>query len=683
MTRQAPTPETEPGVRLIGGDAVDDDLMWLRDPGRGERLRSYLAEERAFYDVEAERLRDRTEALRARAESLRDAEEWSPAWRVGGWECRWHWADGAEYPALIGRRSPEGPDQTLLDVGSLDVGGFVRLGECAVSPDGRWLAYSVDTEGTERYWLRVRDLASMEDLLERVPDTYYGLAWSRDSSTVLYTTVDHADRPWRVSARDVARWGAEERVVVQEDDESFHLALRASGDGRSLIIRASARLCSEEWIVPRDDTASAPISPLGRNEGTTYTLEPLLVRGRERLAVIIDAGHDAQRLIIGDVSDPRADAVELLAADPGRRLRDLTSVDGRVVVAGRSGADAAIWLIDPLGEGEAASVGPEEPGGHLSIEPYDGLDQRSLCVRTESRRSPRRWWSLDVASGTRVLLTEEGTGSHHEDDYLLEVRHVVARDGTPIPVTITRRREVPLDGTAPCLLYGYGAWETVIDPAFDPVLIALLDDGVVHAHAHVRGGGELGRGWWWQGRMESKVTTFDDFVDVADAIADTLVDGCRIVARGLSAGGLLMGAAYSRRPDRWRAVLAEAPFVDPVTTMSDPTAPLVVTEFEEWGNPFRPQDRDWMLGWSPYDNCPADAAARPALLVTSAIPDPRVSVWEPARWVARLRLTGSDDERLLFRCDRGPRGHWSPPGRHSGVAYEAELMAWAVDQMEV
>jgi oligopeptidase B len=268
---------------------------------------------------------------------------------------------------------------------------------------------------------------------------------------------------------------------------------------------------------------------------------------------------------------------------------------------------------------------------------------------------------------------------------------VTARDGARVPVTLWRRHDVALDGSAPCLLYGYGAYEYVFEPEFDAALPALLDRGVVFAHAHVRGGGEMGRTWWEQGRLLRKRTTFEDFVDVADALAHDgalgLVDGRRIASRGLSAGGLLQGAVYSQRPDRWRAVVAEVPFVDVVTAMSDPSIPLTVNEWDEWGDPRDPAFMTYLAGYSPYDN-PPPADGRPPLLVTGALYDPRVLVREPAKWVSVLRATdpnrgaGTDPAdptspgTVLFRVETAEGSHSGPAGRYGHLDYEAEVAAW-------
>jgi oligopeptidase B len=257
-----------------------------------------------------------------------------------------------------------------------------------------------------------------------------------------------------------------------------------------------------------------------------------------------------------------------------------------------------------------------------------------------------------------------------------------APDGTLVPVTLAHHRDTRLDGTAPCLMWGYGAYESCDDPEFDVALGSVLDRGVVYALTHPRGGGELGRGWWLQGRLTEKTNTFTDHIAVADWLGGGLVDPDRIATRGLSAGGLLQGVVLSRCPDRWRAVIAEVPFVDVINTMLDPSIPLTVTEWDEWGNPADPSDFTLMRSYSPYDNVPI-GVRRPAILVTAAVHDPRVMVHEPAKWVARLRATGSPaDGPLLMRVELGAGAHTGPSGRYTHYRYEAEVLAFILDQLD-
>ena len=319
------------------------------------------------------------------------------------------------------------------------------------------------------------------------------------------------------------------------------------------------------------------------------------------------------------------------------------------------------------------------------MEHGDDYDRGSVIIAEGSLIEPTAWYQLDLATGTRELLKRMEVPGYDPARYRTERRTARAPDGTPIPVTLAHREDVALDGSAPCLLYGYGAYEATLDFEFDRTLPSLLDRGVVYAVAHIRGGGEGGRRWWQQGRLQAKPTTFTDYLAVADWLAGdsapALVDGTRIVTRGASAGGLLQGAVYSMRPDRWRAVVAEVPFVDCVTTMLDPSIPLTINEWDEWGDPRKPDEYAWIRSYSPYDNPPA--RRRPAMLVTGAVNDARVAIHEPAKWVARLRATDSEGSRLLFRPELGVGSHGGPSGRSAQFRYEAEVQAFILEAMGI
>ncbi len=295
---------------------------------------------------------------------------------------------------------------------------------------------------------------------------------------------------------------------------------------------------------------------------------------------------------------------------------------------------------------------------------------------------PWVWSSVDLATGERSEAHRQEAPGHDPDAYVCERRELPSADGVLVPATVVRHRDTPLDGSAPALLYGYGAYEAVFEPEWDVALPSLLDRGVVFVHAHVRGGGEGGRGWYLDGRLDRKQNTFSDHVAVADGLVRAgLVDGTRLATRGLSAGGLLQGVVFSQRPDRWRAVVAEVPFVDVVTTMSDATVPLTPQEWGEWGDPRKEEEFRWMLAYSPYDN-PPPPGGRPDLLVTGAVHDPRVLVAEPAKWVAILRHTDPEwSPRCLFRAETGAGAHTGPSGRFAHLAYEAEIQAWLLDKL--
>jgi oligopeptidase B len=668
-------PQRRDGSRRIGTATVPDPYAWMREPGGRSDLLAWLFEERRFHDRIASRYEPWHARLAARARDLTPESGETPTWTAGG--ARWLWRQpfGMQHQQLVRRGTDS--DEVVLDVNALSDTGFVRVGDCAVDPTGHLVAYTLDTVGDEAYQLRVRDIASGAErlLADRV---YYGLAWSADGTRLLSVVHDAADRPFQVCVHE-PNGDAAPSVLFTEDDQRFHVGLRVSGDGRYAVIRSASRPTSQEWLVDlHEDGALIAVSAGPRPDGVDYFVEPLSVAGRPMLAVAIEDERGLHRVLLQDADAPLGAGAELLPPAPVRRPSAMTAVGGSLLVTGRNAGCPALWVLDVVGD-ETPRLLTADMASTLELTPFDAGDEGSVCVANERLTEPVHWSRLSLASGE---LTDLPTATSVKDSAALRTEQldVSARDGVMIPVTIIRRADVPLDGRVPCLLYGYGAWETVIEPRFDAVTTALIEAGVVYAHAHVRGGGELGRDWWRAGRMEHKHRTFDDFEDVARHLADGVVDPARIVARGLSAGGLLMGAIYAQAPELFAGILAEAPFVDPVTTMSDPSAPLVIVEREEWGDPRRESDRSWMLSWSPYDN-PPPRGMRPRLLVTSAVHDPRVAVWEPARWVARLRETGSDDDSVLLCVDQTPRGHWPPPGRDTRIDFQAALGAWIADTM--
>lgn len=661
-----------------------DEFAWLRDLTRGPDLQDWLSTQRRAYDEAQPQWRRHQQELHNAAVQLMPPASSTPGWTVAQRTFWWRWEPAAQYPVLWLRE--EGTDRQVLDLAGLTDTGFVRIGDHAVSPDGRWLAFTLDTRGDEVYDLRLLSLDEHDGQDVVLADrAYYGLLWTQDSAGLLSVVHDAADRPYQVHWYDVPLGTS--TVVFTESDERFHLALRPSGLPGYAVLRAASRLTAEEWLLPvGQHHPSAPVPTRGRVEGVDYTVEPVVLEDRELLVQARETGVGYRvtleaRDLVGPPDSPGAAEIVRVLLEPAvlARPRELLGVGHHLLILGRDAGAAALWAWD-LRSPAPPVITHAESASTMRLAPYD-VPGGSVCLERTSWTRATSWLAWDLATGsTRMVPPQSRTREDLVDepfpeDLVLETREVMARDGVAIPVTILRARSTPLDGSAPCLLYGYGAWETVIDPEYDPVRLALVRQGVVYAHAHIRGGGELGRQWWRAGRMESKVNTFHDFVDVARALAGEAVHPDRIVAHGLSAGGLLMGAVNALAPTAFAGIIAEAPFVDPVTTMLDETQPLVVVERDEWGDPRREPDLAWMSRWAPYANVPP-VGDQPQLLVTSALHDPRVSVWEPARWVARLQDHGSGD-RVLFRVDLGARGHWAPPGRWDQVAFRSELLGWA------
>ncbi|MEO8330331.1 MAG: prolyl oligopeptidase family serine peptidase, partial [Candidatus Nanopelagicales bacterium] len=460
--------------------------------------------------------------------------------------------------------------------------------------------------------------------------------------------------------------------------------------GEYIVIDTASRNTNEAWLVPSRQPSEPAQLVAARRPGIEYSVAHL--PGTEGGSLLIVTNDEAQefRLARAPVlaSDP-SNWTTVVAEQPDERLHEVDVFNGYIVLSmvrdGRQLLRLVPWSAlesaAPLDQSIVIDSGT--PGGLLVLSHNEEFAADHVLVEVESYVEPLAWHRVDLSSGERSIAKQRDTPSYDADNYVLEERWTEATDGERIPIRLVRSKDTPLDGTAPLLHYGYGAYESSFWPGFEAWLPSLLDRGVVFVHAGVRGGGEMGRRWWLDGSMHKKMNTFTDFIDVADRLAsDGIIDADRIVSRGLSAGGLLQGTVFSLRPDRWRAVVAEVPFVDVVTTMFDLDVPLTAGELDEWGDPRRREDFDYLRTYSPYDIVPI--GDRPDLLVTGAIHDPRVMVHEPAKWVAKLRATDDGGSRnTLFRVETNAGGHTGPAGRFSHLSYEAEVAAFVLNAMDL
>jgi oligopeptidase B len=683
-----------------------DAYHWMRDRD-SPTLLAHLVAERDWYDAATRHLGSLVEKLRSEMTDRVPAADSSVSWLHHDFSYYTALPAGREYAQLL--RENNTPDQSgppksaeksglgnrisgpeiLLDVNDLvDDSGYVELGLTRISPDDRLLAWSVDRTGDEVYELHFRDCETGRDLDDVVPRSYYGGAWSADSASFFYTVHDDAYRPFQVWRHEIGTTPDADVLVVEERDEQFDLNVRATRSGGLVVIWSENRDTSEVWVVDARHAAAPAYSVGGRRRGVMYHAEhALLPDGDDELLLVSNAGAVEFRLLACPV--PRAGHQdhttwrEARGEDQGVRLERVDAFADHVVLSYRAEGEQRLRVLatsDLTLEGLV--VTPSRPPGSLALATNAEFSTRSVVVEEETYLEPTVWSELSLDDGARTEVKRREAPGHAPEEYVAEMMTFPAPDGTQVPATVVRHRETRLDGTAPCLLYGYGAYEAVDEPEWDPALPSLLDRGVVYVHTHIRGGGEGGRHWWLDGRLEHKQHTFSDHAAVADGLAAAgLVDGTRIASRGLSAGGLLQGAVFSQRPDRWRAVVAEVPFVDVVTTMLDASIPLTANEWDEWGDPRRPDDFTWMLAYSPYDNLPP-AGQRPDLLVTGALHDPRVMVYEPAKWVAALRESDPEwSPRCLFRAETGAGAHIGPSGRFAHLAYEAEVYAWVLDKL--
>ena len=699
-------------VHEAQGDRRTDDWAWLRHRDDPE-VRALLEAENRYTEAVTSPLaglrRTIFEEIRARIVET----DLSVGVRKGGW---WYFGrtyegrdyavhcrapapagddgarpPGADQPGRHGR--PPGPgaaespwpgEQVLLDENRLAEGHpYLALSDLEVSPGQGLLAYGVDTSGDERFVLRVRDIERGEDLPDVIEGVSYGVAWA-DDATLFYTRPDEANRPYQLWRHHLGSPAAEDVLVMEEPDERFHLGVGRTKDDVYVVAELQSKVTSEAWVLPTALPDGDFTVVERRRQDVEYTLE----HHQGTFLVLTNDEAENFRLMAAPVATPgRAHWQEVIPHRAEVRLLGVDVFRHHLACAERVEGSARIRVVPlpagdrwagPLPDG-ALVESPETPATfHLGANPE--FDSAQLRYEYTSMVTPRSVMQLDMASGTTELLKRQPVlGGYDPAEYETTRRWARASDGRMVPLSLVRRRGVAEDGSAPCLLYGYGAYEHSIDPSFSSLRLTLLERGVVFAVAHVRGGGELGRRWYEEGKLLAKPNTFTDFLACAEHLVTSgVADPHRLVARGGSAGGLLIGACANLAPERFRAMVAEVPFVDCLTTMLDESLPLTVIEWEEWGNPAAdPAVYAAMRSYAPYDN--VRPGRYPDLLVTAGLEDPRVGYWEPAKWVQRLRAAHPEN-RVLLKTEL-EAGHAGPTGRYDAWREEAFVLAFVLAEM--
>jgi len=642
------------------GDERVDDWFWLRERENPE-VRAYLEAENGYADEVMAHTRELQDQLFAEFKHrVVETDSTVPARKGGHWYYR-RTVDGLEYTIHCRRAgSEEGPEQVVLDENELAAGNeYLGVGALAVSPDARLLAYTVDTTGAERFTLRLRDLDSGLDLDDEVPDVYYGLAWGNDSRTVFYTRPNAVMRPWQLWRHSLGTPAGRDVCVLQEDDERFFVGVGRTRSDRFVVVCLESMVTTEVRVLDADDPLGEPRIVVPRRQGVEASVED----AGDRLLVLTNDGAPDFHLV-----DERGD--DVVPERAGVRLLDVDAFAGHIALTERAEAIQRLRLDGSVVD-QPEEVYSARPGENPEF------DADVFRLQYTSLVTPESTVDLDFVTGERRERKRQPVRDYDTAGYASERLWAQAEDGTRVPISIVHRRDRPSGG--PLLLYGYGSYEHSILPAFSPLRLSLLDRGFAWAIAHIRGGGEMGRSWYEQGKLEHKPNTFNDFIACAEhLIGEGWTSADRLVARGGSAGGLLMGAVANLRPDLFAAIVAEVPFVDTVTTMLDDSIPLTAIEWEEWGDPRTAGFYEVMKAYSPYDN--VEAKRYPAMLVTAGLNDPRVAYWEPAKWVAKLRATKTDANRLLLKTQLGA-GHAGPSGRYEVWREEAFVDAFILDAL--
>ena len=663
-----------------------DEYYWLRDDERkNPQVLDYLNAENAYADAQLAPIAPLKQKLYDEIVARIKQDDASVPYRKDGYWYYTRYETGKEYPIHARRKgSMEAPEQVLLDVNAMAQGkDFFQVDDMAVSPDGTLLAWAEDAVGRRQYVLRVKHIATGELLPDRIENAEANIEWAADNRTFLYIEKDPQTLLGQKVRKHVLGTDPKQDPLVWEQaDESFYTGVGKTKDDRYLLIGTQSTVSSEYWYADASDPKLEFKLFLPRERDHEYQVEHFENRW------IVRTNWQAKNFRIVEVArgeESRRDRWrDLVAHDPDGFVHGFDVFRNFLAVEQRSGGLRKVLIRPWKAPAVTAARGlretyitADEPSYIMALSRNEEIDTDTLRYAYSSLTTPVSTYDFDTRSGAKTLLKREPVlGDFDPANYASEYVWITARDGTKVPVSIVYRKGTPRDGTAPMLQYAYGSYGLSMDPVFSISLLSLLDRGFVYALAHIRGGQEMGRAWYENGKLLNKMNTFTDFIDVTRAlVAQKYADPKRVFALGGSAGGLLMGAISNLAPQDYRGIVTLVPFVDVVTTMLDESIPLTTNEFDEWGNPKQKAFYDYILGYSPYDNLRRQAY--PAMYVQTGLWDSQVQYWEPAKYVARLRTLKTDDNLLVFRTNM-EAGHGGKSGRFQRYAEVAEQYAFVL-----
>jgi oligopeptidase B len=667
-------------VKAPHGATRNDEYYWLRDDTReNPEMLAYLTAENTYADTVLKPLEALEDTLYTEMVARVKQDDSSVPYFENGYWYYTRFETGKEYPIYARREGTlDAPEQILFEVNALAEGkSFYQIGTFEVSPDGKLVAYAEDDVGRRQFTVRVKDLATGELLPDVITGVSANLMWGDDSRTLYFVENDPTTLlTKRVKAHTLGQPVADARLVYEEEDETFYMGISRTRSDEYLCIGVQSTVSSELRCTPAANpgefTVLAP-----RQRDFEYNADHLGGRW------VIHTNWDAENFRIMTLDDgiawgDRAQWKELVPHSPDVLISDLTLFNDFMAIGERSGGLQRVRIRHNDGKEEFVKADEDAYAMGVAMNAEPGTDL--LRYTYTSLTTPASTFDINVKTGERTLLKEQPVlGGFDKDNYVTERVWATARDGTKVPVSLLYRKGFQKDGKAPLYQYSYGSYGSSSDPGFNSNIISLVDRGAVYAVAHIRGGQEMGRSWYEDGKLLNKINTFTDFIDVTDyLVKEGYAAPDRVAAMGGSAGGLLMGAVANMAPEKYRAIVAHVPFVDVVTTMLDESIPLTTNEFDEWGNPKNPESYAYMLSYSPYDQ--VAAKDYPSMLVTTGLWDSQVQYYEPAKWVARLRATKTDDNPLLLRTNM-EAGHGGKSGRFQRYRERAEEYAFVMERL--
>lgn len=695
-----PIAKQEALIREFHGRSFVDEYEWMRNKESQDTL-DHLNAENTYTEAKTAHLKQLTENVFEEIKSRVKQTDMSVPSRAGdywyygrseegkeyGFSCRIPVSEGQdpwEPPVIPEEGKPEG-EQILLDNNALAEGhDYFALGAASVTKSGRFLAYSTDTEGDERFELFIKDLETGKLLDDHLTDIFYGATWAGEDY-IFYQKVDDAWRPDTVWRHKVGTAQSDDVCVFTEADERFRVGVGSTRSEKYLIIAVGSPLTSEYWVLDMDNPEGEFEVLWERETGVEYDIDHVVRGGKDQWLVTHNAHGpnfevswvDANANPLPGIRDldilvPHNDDVRIEGVDTYRDFATLSYRRGGIPRV------AVMQLVDDhFGDFEEINFDEEIYSAGSAGNPE--WDAPVIRLSYTSYTQPAQLFQYRIATGERTLLKEqEVPGGYNADEYEAYREWAIAKDGTKIPVSIVKRKDFATDSPRPALLYGYGSYEASMDPGFSVSRLSLLDRGMLYVVAHVRGGGEMGRLWYDEGKLMAKKNTFTDFIDVADHLINNQLTSPEVlVAEGGSAGGLLVGAVANMAPDRFKGIQAVVPFVDPLTSILKPELPLTVGEWEEWGDPYHdPEVYDYMATYAPYENVAAQDY--PDILAVTSLNDTRVLYVEPAKWIAKLRQVATGGEFLLKT--EMAAGHGGVSGRYARWHQTAFEYAWTINK---
>lgn len=660
------------------GVTLTDPYAWLRDASYPQvddpKVLDYLNAENAYFEARMAPHESLVKTIHAELKGRVKEDDASVPQRDGNFLYWYAWRKGDEYRTWYRRPVSGGADEVLLDETALAKGHeYFQLGGLEVSPDERLLAYAIDSDGAERFVLRVRNLVTGEELPDRIDNWRYGLVWGADSKSFLYTDADENWRSKKVLLHVLGEPQANDRVLYEEESAEFGVQIEETQSRRYAVLSTGDNVTSEVRLIPTTDFSAPTLLVSARQANRQYDVE----EHADTLYIRVNDTHPNFRIVTAQISRP-SEWKELVAASNEHYLQSLTTFKEFLVIEGRINGLSQIRIRDYSGSQRFIAFPEASYVATLGDNPEYDVDR--LRIEYQSMVTPTTTMDYHLDDNrSEILKVREIPSGYDASLYTTERLMATARDGVQIPVSIVYRKGFVVDGSQPLHLYAYGAYGFAYPPGFSANRLSLLDRGFAYAIAHIRGGDDLGYQWYLDGKLDKRTNTFNDFVDVTRFLIKRGYSSAdRFSASGGSAGGELMGAIVNQAPELYGAIVANVPFVDVLNTMLDDSLPLTPGEWPEWGNPITDKQAfEYILGYSPYENIKAQAY--PAMLVTAGLNDPRVTYWEPAKWVAKLRATRTSDSLLMLKTNMGA-GHGGKSGRFESLREDAQEYTFLITQ---